>query len=196
MPKKGRLSEDDKLLQRTGHEVSATAAALFYGHAIIVSALPLWLCWRVYMLDMVMFSLLFLSMTILTTWLLFQSYKRVMFSLKHKIVQRRENAVSKEIIRQLGDTSEGKKMSKSDKDQRVEWKVNEVADSEATTFSIFYNNALFLFLYLLLAYLCRGFHPAAYPSTMIYLLFYCVLCVCVTCAYMYVCTYIDVTFLG
>ena len=79
---------------------------------------------------------------------------------------------------------------------RVEWKVNEVADSEATTFSIFYNNALFLFLYLLLAYLCRGFHPAAYPSTMIYLLFYCVLCVCVTCAYMYVCTYIDVTFLG
>ena len=41
MPKKGRLSEDDKLLQRTGHEVSATAAALFYGHAIIVSALPL-----------------------------------------------------------------------------------------------------------------------------------------------------------
>ena len=56
--------------------------------------------------------------------------------------------------------------------------MNEVADSEATTFSIFYNNALFLFLYLLLAYLCRGFHPAAYPSTMIYLLFYCVLCVC------------------
>lgn len=39
--KKGRLSEDDKLLQRTGYDVSTTAAALFYGHAIIVSALPL-----------------------------------------------------------------------------------------------------------------------------------------------------------
>ena len=36
----------------------------------------------------------------------------------YRIVQRRENAVSKEIIKQLGDTSEGKKMSKSDKDQR------------------------------------------------------------------------------
>jgi len=35
-----------------------------------------------------------------------------------RIVHRRENAVSKEIIRQLGDTSEGKKLSKSDKDQR------------------------------------------------------------------------------
>ena len=55
--------------------------------------------------------------------------------------------------------------------------MNEVADSEATTFSIFYNNALFLFLYLLLAYLCRGFHPAVYPSTII-LLCVCV-CVCV-----------------
>lgn len=39
--KKGRLSDDDKLLQRTGHDVSTTASALFYGHAIIVSALPL-----------------------------------------------------------------------------------------------------------------------------------------------------------
>ena len=70
--------------------------------------------------------------------------------------------------------------------------MNEVADSEATTFSIFYNNALFLFLYLLLAYLCRGFHPAAYPSV-------CVCCVvlCVpVCACMHLCTYIDVTFLG
>ena len=46
---------------------------------------------------------------------------------------------------------------------RVEWKVNEVADSEATTFAIFYNNTLFLFLFLLLSYLCRGFHPAVYP---------------------------------
>ena len=36
----------------------------------------------------------------------------------YRIAQRRENAVSKEIIKQLGDTSEGKKMTKSDKDQR------------------------------------------------------------------------------
>ena len=37
-----------------------------------------------------------------------------------RIAQRREHAVSKEIIRQLGDTTEGKKLSKSDKDQRYE----------------------------------------------------------------------------
>jgi len=38
------------------------------------------------MLDMFTFSLLFLAMTVLSTWLLFQSYKRVMFALKHKLV--------------------------------------------------------------------------------------------------------------
>jgi len=67
---------------------------------------------------------------------------------------------------------------------RVEWKVNEVADSEATTFAIFYNNALFLFLFLLLAYLCRGFHPAVYPCVCVRA---CV-CVCV-CMCVYVCAH-------
>lgn len=57
--------------------------------------------------------------------------------------------------------------------------MNEVADSEATTFSIFYNNALFLFLFLLLAYLCRSFHPAVYPLCMRV----CVLCACLRAVY-------------
>ncbi|KAG1704752.1 Tumor protein p63-regulated gene 1-like protein [Nymphon striatum] len=46
-------------------------------------------------------------------------------------------------MRKLGDD---KKMSKKEKDERILWKKNEVADYEATTFSIFYNNALFLML--------------------------------------------------
>jgi len=58
-----------------------------------------------------------------------------------------------------------------------------VADSEATTFAIFYNNALFLFVFLLLAYLCRGFHPAVYPYPSR------VLCVCL--ALVFVCTRIQ-----
>jgi len=61
--------------------------------------------------------------------------------------------------------------------------VNEVADSEATTFSIFYNNALFLFLFLLLAYLCRSFHPAVYPLCMRV----CVLCVPVCMLFTHAC---------
>jgi len=44
------------------------------------------------------------------------------------------------------------------------WKKNEVADYEATTFSIFYNNALFLTLIIVTSfYLLRAFSPSVYP---------------------------------
>ena len=48
---------------------------------------------------------------------------------------------------------------------RISWKRNEVADAEATTFSIFYNNTFYLFLVFLLYYFLRSFHPAMYPTT-------------------------------
>lgn len=44
---------------------------------------------------------------------------------------------------------------------RVLWKKNEVADYEATTYSIFYNNALFLCIVITLSFfLLRNFSPA------------------------------------
>jgi hypothetical protein len=44
------------------------------------------------------------------------------------------------------------------------WKKNEVADYEATTFSIFYNNALFLALVIFSSfYVLKSFTPAMYP---------------------------------
>lgn len=47
---------------------------------------------------------------------------------------------------------------------RVLWKKNEVADYEATTFSIFYNNALFLMLVILASfYVLPSFTPPLYP---------------------------------
>lgn len=43
---------------------------------------------------------------------------------------------------------------------RILWKKNEVADYEATTFSIFYNNALFLTLIIVTSfYVLRTFSP-------------------------------------
>lgn len=47
--------------------------------------------------------------------------------------------------------------------ERVLWKKNEVADGEATTFSIFYNNTLYLLLVLLSFYFWRALHPGVYP---------------------------------
>jgi translocon-associated protein subunit gamma len=47
---------------------------------------------------------------------------------------------------------------------RILWKKNEVADYEATTFSIFYNNALFLALVIFSSfYILKTFSPAVYP---------------------------------
>ena len=47
------------------------------------------------------------------------------------------------MLRTLADN---KKMSKKEKDERILWKTNEVADFESTNLTIFYNNILFLLL--------------------------------------------------
>lgn len=77
------------------------------------------------------------------------AYKNTKFTLKHKIAVKREDAVTREVMRQLADD---KKMTRKEKDERVLWKKNEVADYEATTFSIFYNNSLFLTLIILTSF--------------------------------------------
>lgn len=47
---------------------------------------------------------------------------------------------------------------------RILWKKNEVADYEATTFSIFYNNTLFLVLVIVASFfLLKNFNPTVYP---------------------------------
>uniref|UniRef100_A0A2K5PR08 Translocon-associated protein subunit gamma n=1 Tax=Cebus imitator TaxID=2715852 RepID=A0A2K5PR08_CEBIM len=110
-------SEKDLLLQDFSLNLSAKSSALFFGNTFFVSAIPIWLYWRI--------CLLFCSvMTLVSTYLVAFAYKNVTFLLKHKVAQKR-------------------KMSWKEKDERILWKGNEVADYEAT-FSIFYNNTLFL----------------------------------------------------
>jgi len=71
---------------------------------------------------------------------------------------KREEAISREISKKM---AEDKKMNKKEKDERILWKKNEVADYEATTFSIFYNNALFLALVIAFSfYLLKSFNPS------------------------------------
>lgn len=41
----------------------------------------------------------------------------------------------------------------------IDYRKSEVADNEATVFSIFYNNTLFLFLLILVFYMLRSFNP-------------------------------------
>merc|ERR1711909_97273 len=157
-PKSGKMSrEEELLLQDFSRNVSTKSSALFYGNAFIVSAIPVWLFWRIHQMDLYQSDILFGVMTLVTTYLVSFAYKNVKFMLKHKIAQKRGDAISREVMRKVADD---KKMTKQEKDERILWKKNEVADYEATTFSIFYNNALFLvFIIVASFYVLRSFSP-------------------------------------
>lgn len=115
------------------------------------------LFWRIHQMDLYQSAVLFVLVSVVSTWLVAFAYKNVKFVLKHKVAQKREEAVTKEVMKGIADD---KKMTKKEKDERVLWKKNEVADYEATTFSIFYNNALFLALVVFLSfYVLRSFSP-------------------------------------
>lgn len=101
---------------------------------------------------------IFVLGTAAATWLVAFAYKNTKFILKHKIAQKREDAVAREVLRTIADD---KKMAKKEKDERVLWKKNEVADYEATTFAIFYNNALYLTLVVVSSmFVLANFAPA------------------------------------
>uniref|UniRef100_A0A1I8NC39 Translocon-associated protein subunit gamma n=1 Tax=Musca domestica TaxID=7370 RepID=A0A1I8NC39_MUSDO len=137
----GFTKEEELLLQDFSRNVSTKSSALFYGNAFIISAIPIWLFWRVHNMDLLSSAIFFILMTGASTYLMAMAYKNIKFQLKHKIAVRREAAVTREINRQMGDD---KKVTRKEKEERILWKKNEVADYEATTYSIFYNNALFL----------------------------------------------------
>ncbi|TRY81837.1 hypothetical protein DNTS_011404 [Danionella cerebrum] len=144
-------SEEDLLLQDFSRNLSAKSTALFYGNALIVSSIPIWLFWRIWHMDLVQSAVLYAVMTLVSTYLVAFAYKNVKFVLKHKVAQKREDAVSKEVTR---------KLSEADNRKMILWKKNEVADYEATTFSIFYNNTLFLVLVLIGSFfLLKNFNP-------------------------------------
>ncbi|BES90311.1 Translocon-associated protein [Nesidiocoris tenuis] len=150
--------EEELLLQDFSRNVSTKSSALFYGNAFIVSAIPIWLFWRIHMIDVYSSIISFIIVTLASTYLVAFAYKNTKFVLKHKIAVKREEAIAREVSRKL---SEDKKMSRKEKDERILWKKNEVSDYEATTFSIFYNNSLFLALVIFISfYVLKTFSPA------------------------------------
>ena len=67
-------------------------------------------------------SFLYLG-TLVSTWLLAFAYKNTKHVLKHKLANKREAAVAKELNAKVADD---KKISKKEKDERILWKKNEV----------------------------------------------------------------------
>uniref|UniRef100_A0A2K6JZB9 Translocon-associated protein subunit gamma n=1 Tax=Rhinopithecus bieti TaxID=61621 RepID=A0A2K6JZB9_RHIBE len=134
-------SKEDLLLQDFSGNLSAQSFVIFFRNAFVVSAIPIQLYWRIWHMDLIQSAVFYSVMILESTYLVAFAYKNVKFVLKHKVAQKREDAV----IRKLSE-ADNRKMSQKEKNVRILWKKNEVADSEATTFSIFYNNTLFLVL--------------------------------------------------
>ncbi|VIO93850.1 Uncharacterized protein BM_BM6435 [Brugia malayi] len=120
-----KLSKEDELLLKDfSAAVSAKGSALFYGNSTVIAIAPLYLFHGIH------------QMEVTDSWIIW-------------IVVKRSEAITREMNRKLADD---KKMSKKEKDERILWKKNEVGDYEATTFSIFWNNILFLSLLLILSF--------------------------------------------
>ncbi|XP_070493882.1 translocon-associated protein subunit gamma-like [Chironomus tepperi] len=148
--------EEEWLLQDFNRNVSTGSNMLFYGSAAIISALPIWLYWRIYQMELLSSLIIFVAFTAISTYLMAMAYRNTKFTLKHKVAMKREDTVTREIAQLLADD----KMSRKEKDERILWKKNEIADFEATVFSIFYNNVLFLALMIFLSfYLLRSISP-------------------------------------
>ena len=93
--KKGFSKEEELLLQDFSKNVSTKSSALFYGNALIVSAVPIWLFWRLHQMDVVSSSPLFALVTLVSTWLVAFAYRNTKHLLRDKIAVKREAAVAK-----------------------------------------------------------------------------------------------------
>jgi translocon-associated protein subunit gamma len=140
--------EEELLLLDNSPAVSTKSSALFYSNAAIVAAIPIWLFWRIHQMEPTDYYIYFILATLGATYLISFAYRNVKHVLKHKIAQKREEAISREINNKMSD----KKYTKQDKDDRILRKKREVAEFEATTYSIFYNNSLFLVILLVLSF--------------------------------------------
>jgi len=149
--------EVEMLLQDSSRKVSTKSSALFYGNALIVAAIPIWIFWRIHQMEPLDYYIYFALATLVCTYLISMAYKNVKFVLKHKIAQKREEAIIRDVNAKLAAQKDG---AKKDRDDKILWKKNEVADYEATTFSIFYNNSLFLIILLIASFVIfKNFSP-------------------------------------
>merc|ERR1712083_1220480 len=108
--KGGKMSkEEELLLEGFNKNVSTKSSALFYGNAFIVSAIPVWLYWRIHSIDIFSYWFVFVVGTLVATWLVSFAYKNTKHILKHKIAVKREASVTKEMTKKLADQKLTKK---------------------------------------------------------------------------------------
>jgi translocon-associated protein subunit gamma len=160
MPKGRFTKEEEKLIQEFSPQPTKGTEALYYGNAFIVSVLPIWVAWRIMQMDLLSYGVLFVVMTLFSTYGVSFAYRKVKDNLRHKIAANRKKAIGKE----MESEGKGQKLSREERDDRVERRTSSVSETEATAFSIFYNNSMYLLIVLGISfYVLRSVNPSMYP---------------------------------
>ncbi|KAH7698843.1 translocon-associated protein gamma [Aphelenchoides avenae] len=141
--------EDELLLQDFSASVSKSTTLSFYVVSLLVGLAPLYLFYGVHQMEPYDSWFIWIISAAGVTYILQQAYKNTKHVLKHQIIVKRGDAITRDMNRLLADD---KKMSKKEKDERILWKKNEVGDYEATVFTIFYNNVFFFALLLFFSF--------------------------------------------
>jgi len=142
--KAGFTEAELELLRNFSRDTDSKGTIVFWVHALYVVAIPIWIQARVHQFP-VGDSLVYLIIgTLIQAFALQFAYKNVKFVSKEKIATQRTEAVAAEVVQQVGN-----KMNRQELDDRILWKKNEVAENESIHYSIFYNNCIYLALYLL-----------------------------------------------
>jgi len=150
-PKSNFSKEEELLLQDFGRGLSSKSSAVFFCHALLVSALPIWLFVQIQQMDICENWILYVVGTLISTYFVALAYKNNKFEMKHKIAQKRSDGISAE-VHQMMAGMDSKKISKKEKDERILWRKNEVAEAESMQLAVFYTNSCFLVLLIVLSF--------------------------------------------
>ena len=66
-----------------------------------VSAIPIWLYWRIHAVDPASTAIILALVTIASTWLVAFSYRNTKHVIKHKVAVKREAAVTRDMNREV-----------------------------------------------------------------------------------------------
>ncbi|RDD38849.1 Translocon-associated protein subunit gamma [Trichoplax sp. H2] len=152
------IGAENVLLKVDGNEVEINLGTTTFTYP--VNGCQDGVFWRIHQLDPRSAVIIYVLGAAVSTYMVAFAYKNVKFNLKHKIAVSRDEGVTREVSNQLNNSANGKKINKKERDERVLWKKNQVADYEATAFSIFYNNVLYMLLLIGASfYILRNFSP-------------------------------------
>jgi len=151
--------EEELLLQDFGRGLSPKSSAIFYTHALVVSILPLWLFIQIHQMELVDNAIVFGVGSLISTYFISLAYKNNKFDYKHKIFQKRSEGVTAEVYNMMSE-SDSKNISKKERDERILWRKNDVAETESMQLAVFYTNSLFLGLLIFLSFFVfRSYNP-------------------------------------